>query len=66
MRLHNLAAAALIGSAGASFKYTEHDGLAALGMFNLGLDVALNGYPGEKCTLKNVAVRREWFVFNQL
>jgi hypothetical protein len=37
--------------------------LAALGLANVGIDVAKNGYPNPgQCTLKNVAVRREWYV----
>jgi len=52
-----------VGGAGA-FKVTEHDELAALGLANVGIDVAKNGYPNPgQCTLKNVKVRREWYVF---
>lgn len=37
------------------------DLLAVKGIFNLGLNVAFKGYPNkQKCTLANVAVRREW------
>ena len=37
------------------------DLLAVKGIFNLGMDVAFNGYPNRgKCTLANVAVRKEW------
>ncbi|KAF2748439.1 Di-copper centre-containing protein [Sporormia fimetaria CBS 119925] len=71
MKLTSVAAAALIGSAGAvplearnfweGRLFLETDALAAKGVFELGLNVALNGYPNEnKCTLKNVAYRREW------
>ncbi|KAF2126639.1 Di-copper centre-containing protein [Dothidotthia symphoricarpi CBS 119687] len=51
MRFSGVAAAALIGSAGATFKFMEHDQLAAIGVVNLGLDVAQNGYPNEKSRL---------------
>jgi len=62
MRLFDFAALALVSGAGA-FKVTEHDKLAALGLTNVGIDVAKNGYPNPgQCTLKNVAVRREWYV----
>lgn len=38
------------------------DLLAVKGIFNLGLNVAFKGYPNkQKCTLANVAVRREWY-----
>lgn len=43
--------------------FLQSDILAAEGLTKLSLHVALNGYPdAEKCTLKNVAVRKEWFV----
>ncbi|KAF2002056.1 Di-copper centre-containing protein [Amniculicola lignicola CBS 123094] len=67
MRFSTVATAAIVGSVGAapldtrSFNFLETDALAAVGVFNLGLNVALNGYPNApKCTLANVAVRREW------
>ena len=53
--------AAVYGSADATFMDT--DILAATGLAKLGLHVALHGCPNtEKCTLENVAVRREWCV----
>ena len=53
--------AALLGSASATF--LESDRLAAEGLMKLSLHVAENGYPNaEQCTLKSVAVRREWYV----
>ena len=56
--------AGLLGGASASaIKFMENDVLAAKGMASLAVHVAQNGYPApEKCTLKNVAVRREWSV----
>lgn len=61
MRFFSIAAAALIGSANAAFKFGEQEALAANAAFNIGLDAALNGYPSPgTCTLENVAVRREW------
>lgn len=65
MKLSSVAAAALLGCVGAapleSRTFLETDALAANGVFNLGLNVAYHGYPNaQKCTLKNVAVRREW------
>jgi tyrosinase len=61
MRFFDITALALISGAGA-FKITEHDKLAALGLANVGIDVAQNGYPNPgQCTLKNVRVRREWY-----
>ncbi|KAF2469140.1 Di-copper centre-containing protein [Lindgomyces ingoldianus] len=65
MRISSLAAATLISSAGAAplqeRNWLEVDALAAQGVFNLGLYVALHGYPNpKKCTLANVAVRKEW------
>ena len=60
MRVFDIVALALVSGADA-FKITEHDKLAALGLANVGIDVAKNGYPNPgQCTLKNVAVRREW------
>jgi tyrosinase len=63
MFLLKIVALSLINSVGATFKFTEHDGLAALGLFNLGLEFAQNGLSSSSiCTLENVAVRREWYV----
>ncbi|KAI4660374.1 uncharacterized protein J4E78_005077 [Alternaria triticimaculans] len=65
MRLLDFAALALVSGTGA-FKVTEHDKLAALGLANVGIDVAKNGYPNPgQCTLKNVAVRREWSMLSK-
>lgn len=51
----------LLSGAGATF--LQSDILAAEGVTKLGLHVAQHGYPNaEQCTLKNVAVRKEWFV----
>jgi hypothetical protein len=59
MKISTLTAALLIGSVSAIFQ--EHDLLAAKGLEKLTVHVARNGYPNpEKCTLKNVSVRREW------
>ena len=61
MRFSNLVAAALIGGTSATLKFGEQEALAAAGIFNIGLNAALNGYPNpEACTLRNVRVRREW------
>lgn len=61
MRFSSIAAATLIGSASATLKFGEQEALAANAVFNIGLDAALNGYPSPNtCTLKNVAIRREW------
>ncbi|KAF2263579.1 Di-copper centre-containing protein [Lojkania enalia] len=68
MKFSRVAAAALVSGAGAAPLdldkrgiFLETDALAAAGVFNLGLHVALNGYPNpQKCTLRNVAIRREW------
>lgn len=50
-----------LASSAIAVKFMEVDSLAAQGMFNLGLNIAKNGYPSPKtCTLENVAVRREW------
>lgn len=66
MRFSQVAAASLVGSVGA-FNFGEHDALSALGVFNLGLDAAINGLPNPgQCTLKNVAIRREWCVYLRL
>ena len=62
MRFFDIATLALVSGAGA-FKITDHDKLAALGLANVGIDVAKHGYPNPgQCTLKNVRVRREWYV----
>lgn len=65
MKITSLTAVALIGGAAASplggRLFLETDALAAEGIFKLGLNVAIEGYPNrEKCTLKNVTYRREW------
>ncbi|KAF2186462.1 Di-copper centre-containing protein [Zopfia rhizophila CBS 207.26] len=65
MKYSSLAAIALIGSVGAApleaRTFLEVDGLAVQGVFNLGMYIAKNGYPNpKKCTLENVAVRKEW------
>jgi tyrosinase len=62
MRFSKTAVVALIGVVSA-VKSTGHDKLAALGLINVGRDVAKNGYPSPgTCTLENVAVRKEWYV----
>ncbi|KAF2036232.1 Di-copper centre-containing protein [Setomelanomma holmii] len=59
MRVSWIATAALASCVSATFG--EHDVLAAQGLANLGLYVAVKGYSNSKaCTLKNVRVRREW------
>lgn len=61
MRFCTIATAALIGSASTTFKFGEQEALAANAVFNIGLNAVQNGYPSPStCTLKNVAVRREW------
>lgn len=68
MKISTLTATALVAGASASpvarlesRTLLESDVLVAEGVFKLGLEVALNGYPDpEKCTLDNVAIRREW------
>ncbi|KAF3008598.1 hypothetical protein E8E13_007715 [Curvularia kusanoi] len=46
---------------GTEATFLQSDILAAEGLVKLGLHVAQNGYPNaERCTLKNVAVRKEW------
>ena len=63
MKLSQIATSALIACVSARFG--EHDAMAAHGLFNLGLHVAINGYPnGDICTLKNVRIRKEWYVEN--
>jgi tyrosinase len=63
MLFSRITVATLFGSvSAASFKKTEHDRLAELGLKNLERDVAKNGYPQpQQCTLKNAAIRREWY-----
>lgn len=61
MRFASIVAAVLIGGASADFKFGEQEALAAAGVFNIGLNAALNGYPNpDTCTLQNARVRREW------
>ena len=56
-----MATAILFGGVGASI--VENDALAVEAFAKLTSNVAQNGYPdAEKCTLDNVAVRREWQV----
>lgn len=58
MQFTTIAIATLLGGASAF----ETDNLAAEGLAKLNLHVAYEGYPNaEQCTLKNVAVRREWY-----
>ncbi|KAF2130893.1 Di-copper centre-containing protein [Dothidotthia symphoricarpi CBS 119687] len=53
------AVATLVGSIDATL--LESDLLSAQAVLNLGVHVAQNGYPNpQKCTLRNVAIRREW------
>lgn len=60
MKLTTVLTAGLAGTASA-IKFMENDALAAKGMINLGFQLAENGYPSpETCTLKNLAIRREW------
>jgi len=61
MKVSTLATAILYGGVGASL--VENDALAVEALAKLTSNVAQNGYPdAEKCTLDNVAVRREWQV----
>jgi tyrosinase len=61
MKASTLAAVITLGSVGASF--VENDALAAEALAKLTSNVAQNGYANaEKCTLDNVAVRKEWSV----
>lgn len=67
MKVTSIAAVALIGGATASplggRLFLETDALAAEGVFKLGLNVAIEGYPNrDKCTLSKVTYRREWSV----
>ena len=60
MKLLVITVAVLLGGTRATF--LQSDILAAEGLTKLGLHVAENGYPNAKhCTLKDVAVRREWY-----
>jgi tyrosinase len=59
MKVSNLVVAMFCGSTGATIM--GNDVLAAQALAKLSLNVAQHGYPDAgKCTLKNVAVRREW------
>jgi len=61
MKVSTLATAIFCGGVGASL--IENDALAAEALVKLTSNVAQNGYPdAEKCTLDNIAVRREWQV----
>jgi len=61
MKVSTLATAILFGGVGASI--VENDALAVEALAKLTSNVAQNSYPdAEKCTLDNVAVRREWQV----
>ncbi|KAF2875983.1 hypothetical protein BDV95DRAFT_287630 [Massariosphaeria phaeospora] len=65
MRISTFVAAALISCVGAvpleARAVLEVNALAVEGVLNLGFHLALHGYPNaKKCTLKNVAVRKEW------
>ncbi|KAI4674983.1 uncharacterized protein J4E88_007886 [Alternaria novae-zelandiae] len=64
MKVSTLATAILYGGVGASL--LENDALAVEALAKLGSNVAQNGYPdAEKCTLDNVAVRREWSTLSE-
>ena len=61
MKFSTATVAVLLGGTSATF--LESNVLAAEGLTKLGIHVAVHGYPnGDHCTLKNVAVRREWYV----
>lgn len=66
MKFSSIAIVALVGSVGAAPLDTragyQTDALAAQGAANLAAYVAKNGYPSKQCTLKNVAVRKEWYL----
>lgn len=67
MKISAFAVAALVSGVSAAplteRTLLETDALAAEGVLRLGFHVAKNGYPNaKKCTLSNVAVRREWLV----
>jgi tyrosinase len=62
MRFFKTTVVVLVGAVGA-VKITKHDKLAALGLVNVGKDVANNGYPSPgTCTLETVKIRKEWYV----
>jgi hypothetical protein len=61
MKISTLVVAALASCPSATFG--QHDVLAAEGLLKLGLHVAIEGVPEPKaCSLKNIKVRREWYV----
>ncbi|KAH7355704.1 hypothetical protein BKA66DRAFT_540064 [Pyrenochaeta sp. MPI-SDFR-AT-0127] len=65
MKASSIVAAALLSGVNAApleaRTVFESDSLAAIGVFNLGFQVAKNGYPNpQKCTLGTTAIRREW------
>jgi hypothetical protein len=66
MKFPSVAIVALVGSVGAAPLDTRNgyqtDALAAQGAANLAAYVDKNGYPNKQCTLKNVAVRKEWYI----
>lgn len=67
MKISSIVAAALLSGASAAplddRTVLESDALTVKGALNLGFYIAKNGYPNEqKCSAKNTAVRREWYV----
>jgi hypothetical protein len=61
MKISTLVIAAL--ASGSSESFGQHDALAAQSLLKLVLHVATEGVPEPKtCSLKNVRVRREWYV----
>jgi tyrosinase len=63
MKLSNLLAVTLATTASAKSKPQEVDSLAAQGLHKLEAYYSKNALPTpKKCTLDNVAVRREWLV----
>jgi tyrosinase len=59
MKLLAVILSVLLGSSCATT--LESDALAVKGRTKLALHIAGHGYPNpEQCTLKNVAVRKEW------
>jgi hypothetical protein len=61
MRLPHIITVTLVACASATFG--QHDALAAQGLLNLGLHVAVKGHSNSKtCSLKNLRVRKEWYV----
>jgi tyrosinase len=61
MKVSTLTLITLCVNVGATFM--GNDALAAQALEKLTLHVAKDGYPdAAKCTLKDVAVRQEWFV----